>query len=571
MYSVTYFIRLKAYNDAGYSVSTRSTTGVVPYTIPGAPTIHSVLAGNTTITVNFTPSPEDVGTPITAFIFSTDGGLTYPYTCLSSVSMSTYTISNLVNGTAYTVAMKAVDLAGNSYMSNTFTPVIPFTVPDAPVITGASGENQAVQVFFAAPANNGSAITAYNYSFDNIVYTTASSLTSPITISGLTNGVPVVVYLKATNAAGNSLASSPSASVTPFTIPDAPQIDSLTTGNQLVNVFYTPPTFNGGSDITTYQYSLDQNPPRTYSPAIGLNNPGTITGITNGTLVYVTLLATNAAGDSAESNTLSIFTESVPDPPVFVSVIPGAKKITFTYVEPEYTGGSPILNYLYSVDGSNYVTMDVSSGGTYTIRDGDVDPYTNYTVSLILGNTYLVRLKTVNSMGDSLPVVSEGVVPCDIPSAPTIENLIVTPETLFLYFLPPSTNNGSVIQGYKYSLNGGPYIFSNLLNSPLIITEGIVNGTSYTVTLVATNAAGDSPPSNVSNIVKPTDNSIIQVLTQKDARDNTSNKTTYATLGDVIQSQVSSSGTSNAAVPMGAITSGQYASIKALLAMNTNI
>jgi hypothetical protein len=379
------------------------------------------------------------------------------------------------------------------------------------------------------------------------------------------------VYLKATNAAGDSLASSPSSSVTPFTIPDAPRIDSLTTGNQLVNVFYTPPTFNGGSDITTYQYSLDQNTPRTYYPSIGLNNPGTITGITNGSLVYVTLLATNAAGDSAESNTVSILAQTIPDPPVFTSVVPGTNSITFTYVEPAYTGGLPILNYRYSVDGSNYVTMDVSSGGMYTIRDGDVDPYTNYRVALIVGNAYSIRLKSVNSMGDSLPGNSNIVVPYDVPTAPTLENMIVTAGTIFLYFTPPSTNNGSDIQGYKYSLNGKPYTFSDVSSSPIIITEGIINGTTYYATLVATNAAGDSPPSNTSNIVKPLDNSQIPVVLRKDAADNTANKTVYANLSDVIQAQSGIAGSSNAAVPMGAITSSQYIAFKAMLNANPNI
>jgi hypothetical protein len=211
--------------------------------------------------------------------------------------------------------------------------------------------------------------------------------------------------------------------------------------------------------------------------------------------------------------------------------------------------------------------MDISYGTTYTIHNGDVDPYTRYKVSLIAGNTYSVWMKTVNSMGDSLPVDSSNVVPYDVPTSPTIQNINVTSGTLFLYFTPPSTNNGSNILGYKYSLNGGGYIFSDASSSPIIITNGITNGISYYANLVATNLAGDSLPSNQSNTVKPIDNSQIPVVIKQDASQTTANKTVNAILGDVIS--VSNSGTtSNSAVPKGAISSSQYVSIKALFSSN---
>lgn len=91
----------------------------------------------------------------------------------------------------------------------------PLLVPNAPTIGTATGGNASASVAFTAPSDvGGGAITGY------IVVSTPSSITgtgasSPVTVSGLSNGTAYTFKVFATNAYGPSGLSAASNSVTP--------------------------------------------------------------------------------------------------------------------------------------------------------------------------------------------------------------------------------------------------------------------------------------------------------------------------------------------------------------------
>jgi alpha-tubulin suppressor-like RCC1 family protein len=80
--------------------------------------------------------------------------------------------------------------------------------PSAPTLNSLTGGDRRVTISFTAGANNGSAITDYEYSFNGSSYISAGTTTSPFTITGLNGRTTYSVTIKARNSAGLSAASS---------------------------------------------------------------------------------------------------------------------------------------------------------------------------------------------------------------------------------------------------------------------------------------------------------------------------------------------------------------------------
>lgn len=83
------------------------------------------------------------------------------------------------------------------------------TVPDAPVVTGITAGNNFLTIAFDAPSSNGgAAITSYDASCsDGSASFSESASSSPISVTGLTNGTEYTCTVTATNSAGTSAAS----------------------------------------------------------------------------------------------------------------------------------------------------------------------------------------------------------------------------------------------------------------------------------------------------------------------------------------------------------------------------
>ena len=138
--------------------------------------------------------------------------ITLPTTPLANVT-NTKLLLNVSNSSAF-----LTDSSGNQTITNSSVVfrAADTTAPAAPTsLVATAGDGQA-SISFTQGSNGGSAITNYKYSLDGTTYTALSpaATTSPITISGLTNGTSYNIYLKAVNTVGDSSAST-SVSVTP--------------------------------------------------------------------------------------------------------------------------------------------------------------------------------------------------------------------------------------------------------------------------------------------------------------------------------------------------------------------
>jgi len=86
----------------------------VPPTVPGEPIITFIVPGDQELIINFS-APNDGGSQITDYLYSTNGGASFTSSGLTS---SPITITGLTNSSTYQVSIKAVNSVGAGNASN---------------------------------------------------------------------------------------------------------------------------------------------------------------------------------------------------------------------------------------------------------------------------------------------------------------------------------------------------------------------------------------------------------------------------------------------------------------------
>ena len=269
-------------------------------TVPGAPAIGAVTAGNASATVRWTAPASDGGSAITGYTVRSyrDGGLVQ--TSTAPAGATSLPVSGLVNGRPHTFTVTAANGIGAGPVSAASTPVIPATVPTAPRIGTPSPAAGAAVVRWAAPvATGGSPVTGYTvraYRGATLVKTVAASRTATaLTVSGLANGAAHTFSVTATNAVGASPVSARSAVVVPRTVAAAPRVTGVSAGRSAATVSWAAP-YNGGAAISAYVVRVYRGTALVRT----LRVSGRTTRLTVGSLSRVrhafTVQAVNAAG-----------------------------------------------------------------------------------------------------------------------------------------------------------------------------------------------------------------------------------------------------------------------------------
>ena len=96
----------------------------------------------------------------------------------------------------------------------------PLKNPDAPTIGTATAGDASASVPFTAPSNYGGSVISEYYAISDPGRVTASAASSPINVTGLTNGTPYTFQVWALNTYGPSAFSAASGSVTPVANPN---------------------------------------------------------------------------------------------------------------------------------------------------------------------------------------------------------------------------------------------------------------------------------------------------------------------------------------------------------------
>ena len=464
--------------STNYSLTQPTLSGAIIAVVSGAPTIGAASAGNGQANVAFSAPSFTGGASITGYtVTSSPDGIT------TSGATSPIAITGLTNGTAYTFSVVATNSVGNSTSSsasNSVTPSSGPTVPDAPVIGSATSGNTQVSIAFTAPASDGgSAIIGYTVTSSPGDFT-GTGASSPIVVTGLTNGTPYTFTITANNSVGNSVSSNASNSVTPATTPSAPTISGITAGNAQLTVAFSAGA-TGGSAITNYKYSTDNGATFTACSTPQTTSPIVIIGLTNGTTYSVQIKAVNSVGDGTACSSTNGTPATTPSAPTITGITSGDTQLTVAFTAG-VTGGSAITNYKYSTNG----------GATFTALSSPSTASPIVITGLTNGTSYNIQIRAVNAIGDGTATASTSGTPATTPSAPTITGITAGDSQLSVAFTAGATG-GSAITNYKYSTNGGT-TFTALSTpttaSPIVIT-GLTNGTAYAVQIKAVNSMGD--------------------------------------------------------------------------------
>ncbi|UCU99363.1 IPTL-CTERM sorting domain-containing protein [Acidovorax radicis] len=318
-----YTFTVTARNSAGSGSASTASTAVTPkaaqtitFNPPGAQTFGTTptltATASSTLPVTFTSITTGVCTV-------TSGG------ALTFVTAGSCTIN--------------ADQAGNgTYLAATTvgrTFAVNATVPGAPTgAVGTAGGGQ-VSVAFTAPAyNGGSAITGYTVTASpggaNV-----SGATSPLVVTGLTNGTPYTFTVTATNLAGTGAASTASTAVTPKAT------QTITFNPPGDQAFGTTPTLSAtaSSGLTPIFTS-------TTTGVCTITSGGALTFVTTGTCT----INADQAGDGTYGAATTIsrtfaVNPVVPGAPTGVVGTAATGQVSVAFTAPASNGGSTITGY----------------------------------------------------------------------------------------------------------------------------------------------------------------------------------------------------------------------------------
>lgn len=389
-------------NGTAYTFTVTATNAIGTSVASGASNAVTPKAAQNITFAN--PGTQNFGTTPTLTASSSSG---LPVT-FSSATTGVCTITS--GGTLTFLASGSctirADQAGNGSFDAATTVPQTFTVaavtPGAPTIGTATAGNSQASVTFTAPANNGgSSITGYTVT-SNPGGLTGSGSSSPITVTGLTNGIAYTFTVTATNGAGTGGASAASNAITPA----SPQ--TITFANPGAQTYGTTPTLTATSTS-----GLAVSFTSATAAVCTITSGGQLSFVTTGTCT----IQVDQAGDSTYLPATQVsrsFTVNavVPGAPTGISASPsGTGQISVAFTAPANTGGSPITGY----------TVTASPGGATGTGAGSPIAVSGLTV----GQSYTFTVTATNSAGTgSASAASNAVVAADAivasPSSATV-------------------------------------------------------------------------------------------------------------------------------------------------------
>ncbi|HVE47466.1 MAG TPA: kelch repeat-containing protein [Acidimicrobiales bacterium] len=380
--------------------------------------------------------------------------------------------------------------------------------PGRPGSVTATAGNASAMVSWEAPASDGGApILSYTVTgTPGGATTTVAGTARQAVLGGLVNGSSYTFTVVATNANGTSPLSLPSDWVTPRAEVLGPPTDVVATaGNASATVSWLAPADQGELGISGYVVTAA---PGSATARVSGNLRSARLSLVNGTTYTFTVRANRGVNDdtlgmpSEPSNSVTPSADIPPDPtepsaPTTVKATPGAGSATVEWAAPALDGGRPVTAYWVS-----------ASPGGATVSVGA--PARSATVSgLVNGTKYTFAVWAVNEIGPGpasdpsnavTPLASHAV---RAPGFPTAVGATPGERSAIVTWARPAAEGGSPVSSFVVTARPGGETATAAGDASSVTFGGLDNGTAYTFTVRAVNAAGQGPRSAPSNQVIP--------------------------------------------------------------------
>ena len=269
-----YDFRVRAVNAVGNSLSTAIVTvrPILDGTVPAVPTGFTLTPGDDQLTIVFTAPTDNGGHAILRYEYTIDGGDNW----VSIGLVTSYILTGLTNGTAYTLQVRAVNPVGPSVATSAVTET-PFALPGVPTsLTVAQGQDDMgddvsgeADLSWTAPTDTGGfPIIRYEYRIDTGSWQSTGSTATTFTITALIGGTYAFEVRAVTDKGASAASNSVSRTIDGPTgvVPTAPRGLTVAAANpdRLRIVFRWSPPMNTGSDpfgvtlpILRYDYQIN--------------------------------------------------------------------------------------------------------------------------------------------------------------------------------------------------------------------------------------------------------------------------------------------------------------------------
>jgi len=344
------------------------------------------------------------------------------------------TVYNLVSGSSYNFAIKALNSAGWSLLSDSLTLTagnLPSPPSSAPTVTASSATQIDFEWIATEEIGGAALLSNYKVYVDGVLEATVSADVLSYSLTSVTAGNSYKITITAVTDVGEGIESLP-ATFWAVDVPTGPTFTVTGTTRDSCTFTWSSVAAPTNSVINGYVLLMDNGAGSEFSVAYnGATNPSvleyTVEGLEKQLTYTVTGYAVNKAGNGVNATETTCFTAASPGQPGTPQWISSSDTHIEVDWEPAYdNGGSPLKEYqLYYdlIEGTGSANVE-----TWTlIYNGDATTYTWSSPTALANYKFKVRAVSDQNLESSYSSIATFIA-ADVPDQITVQ---ASPFTAF--------------------------------------------------------------------------------------------------------------------------------------------